>query len=164
VKIWAGKISLHFWDYKINWFPLFLTFLLQKCTKWNFSVLLKTLKKFIKHVFISTVIKQKVFSTERGVNQIHKCGRVDIFFLSNFHQKKVKLSENLEKQFQNTYILEIDRPKIILNNFTVDFFSTILDFFGTHKKVVTLEHEFWFVFLGKTSIFGTYSQPLKPVV
>jgi len=160
VRIWAGKISLHFWDYKINWFPLFLTFLLQKCTKWNFSVLLKTLKKFIKHVFISTVIKQKVFSTEKGVNQIHKCGRVCIFFLSNFLQKKVKLSENLEKQFQNW--------RLTKNNFEELYcgflFSTILDTFGTHKKVVTLEHEFWFDFLGKTSIFGTYSQPLKPVV
>jgi len=87
------------------------------------------------------------------------------FFLSNFLQKKVKLSENLEKQFQNTNIVDTTGTKIFFWNILLwIFFSTILDIFGTHKKVVTLEHEFWFVFIGKTSIFGTYSQPLKPVV
>ena len=41
------------------------------------------------------------------------------FFLSNFLQKKVKLSENLEKQFQKISWIQ---PKKILKYFTVDFF------------------------------------------
>jgi len=60
------------------------------------------------------------------------------FFLSNFLQKKVKLSENLEKQFQNWRQTKNNFEKLYCGL----LFSTILDFFGTHKKVVTLEHEF----------------------
>jgi len=60
------------------------------------------------------------------------------FFLSNFLQKKVKLSENLEKQFQNWRQTKNNFEKLYCGF----LFSTILDFFGTHKKVVTLEHEF----------------------
>lgn len=61
----------------------------------------------------------KLFSTE-GVNEIHRIGRVCIFFfLSNFLQKKVKLSENLEKQFQKISWIQ---PKFFLKYFTVDFF------------------------------------------
>ena len=62
----------------------------------------------------------KLFSTE-GVNEIHRIagGRVCICFLSNFLQKKVKLSENLEKQFQKISWIQ---PKFFLKYFTVDFF------------------------------------------
>ena len=69
----------------------------------------------------------KLFSIE-GVNEIHRIGRVCIFFLSNFLQKKVKLSENLEKQFQKISWIQ---PKKFFEIFYCGFFfqqySTFLE-------------------------------------
>jgi len=59
-------------------------------------------------------------------------------FSFKLSSKKVKLSENLEKQFQNWRQTKNNFEKLYCGF----LFSTILDFFGTHKKVVTLEHEF----------------------
>jgi hypothetical protein len=69
----------------------------------------------------------KLFSTE-GVNEIHRIGRVCIFFfLSNFLQKKVKLSENLEKQFQKISWIQPNVFEIFYCGFFFQQYSTHLE-------------------------------------
>ena len=60
-------------------------------------------------------------------------GYVSFFFLSNFLQKKVKLSENLEKQFQKMH--RGYSQNFFLKYFTVDFFFNNTQHFLEHTRL-----------------------------
>ena len=125
MRILAGKISLHFWDYKINWFPLFWQTV---CDCWwcimplgasiappaanvKFSFLLKTLKNF-----------QVCFLYIHSNNtKLIELGGYVSFFFQTFFKKKLKLLRKFRKAIpKNASWIQ---PKwFFLKYFTVDFF------------------------------------------